>query len=211
MTGRAQSGSDETGPGDDGYTEVWLDAGPSGADWDRVDWSSLDLTSVDMSGVDWSMDRPEDPEIIELILPPRPEIVSVARLVVGAAVALDPTFDEERAAELRLAASEACTNAIEAQIANRHEGDEERPIVLRCELGPETIVLTVQDHAGGFDPDDLSPHPPVSDPARLDHEGGLGIPFIRLLSDELEFRSSPGGTTVVMTFGPSPASGRIEP
>ena len=36
----------------------------------------------------------------------------------------------------------------------------------------------------------------------LEYEGGLGIPLIRLLADELEFQPSPGGTTVVMTFGP---------
>jgi anti-sigma regulatory factor (Ser/Thr protein kinase) len=69
--------------------------------------------------------------------------------------------------------------------------------------------MTVQDHGGGFDPNALPAHPAVTDPARLDHEDGLGIPLIRLLSDELEFRESPGGTTVVMTFGPRPTTGRI--
>ena len=150
-------------------------------------------------------------EVVELVIPPRPEIVSVARLVVGAAVAMDPSFDEERSADLRLAASEACTNAIEAQLARREVRDAHRSIVLRCTLGPESIVLTVQDHGGGFDPRELPSHPAVTDPARLDHEDGLGIPLIRLLSDDLEFRATPGGTTVVMTFGPRPASGRIQP
>lgn len=150
-------------------------------------------------------------EVVELVFPPRPEIVSVARLVVGAAVAMDPSFDEERSADLRLAASEACTNAIEAQLAQREARDADRSIVLRCTLGPDSIVLTVQDHGGGFDPGDLPEHPAVTDPARLDHEDGLGIPLIRLLSDGLEFQETPGGTTVVMTFGPRPASGRIQP
>ncbi|MEO6628852.1 MAG: ATP-binding protein, partial [Aquihabitans sp.] len=58
-------------------------------------------------------------EVIELLLPARPEVVSVARLVVGAAVAIDPEFDEERGDDLRLAVSEACTNAIQAQLAGR--------------------------------------------------------------------------------------------
>ncbi len=153
---------------------------------------------------------PRDVDVVELVIPARPEIVSVARLVVGAAVAMDPTFDEERSADLRLAASEACTNAIEAQLARRNAADADKPIVLRCELGPESIVLTVQDHGGGFDPDSLPGRPEVTDPGRLDHEGGLGSPLIRRLSDELEFRPTPGGTTVVMTFGPDPVSGRID-
>jgi anti-sigma regulatory factor (Ser/Thr protein kinase) len=150
-----------------------------------------------------------DVEVIELVIPPRPDVVSVARLVVGAAVAMDPAFDEERSADLRLAASEACTNAIEAQLSRRSVDAAARSIVLRCTLGRERIVMTVQDHGGGFDPDLLEEHPAVTDPARLDHEDGLGIPLIRLLSDELEFRDTPGGTTVVMTFGPRPTSGRI--
>ena len=66
---------------------------------------------------------PRDVDVVELVIPARPEIVSVARLVVGAAVAMDPTFDEERSADLRLAASEACTNAIEAQLARRNAAD----------------------------------------------------------------------------------------
>jgi len=141
-------------------------------------------------------------DIVELELPARPEVVAVARLVVGAVAAVEPLFDEERGADLRLAVSEACTNAIQAQLADRAGADPDAPIVLRCAVTDGRIELAVQDHGGGFDPSGLAAHPEVTDPARLEHEGGLGIPLIRLLADELEFRASPGGTTVVMTFGP---------
>ncbi|MCU1498425.1 MAG: rsbW [Acidimicrobiales bacterium] len=143
-----------------------------------------------------------DPKVVELELPARPEVVSVARLVVGAVAAVEPLFDEERGADLRLAVSEVCTNAIQAQMAAGEGADPSAPIVLRCSVSDGRIRLAVQDHGGGFDPDRLSSHPAVTDPARLEHEGGLGIPLIRLLADELEFQHSPGGTTVVMTFGP---------
>jgi hypothetical protein len=33
-------------------------------------------------------------EVVELELPPRPEVVSVARLVIGALAASDPLFDD---------------------------------------------------------------------------------------------------------------------
>ncbi|HEX2574778.1 MAG TPA: ATP-binding protein [Aquihabitans sp.] len=150
---------------------------------------------------------PATDEVIELELPARPEVVSVARLVVGAVAAVDPLFDDERAADLRLAVSEACTNAIQAQIASpdRARGR----ILLRCVAQRGRIELRVRDHGGGFDPDRLPRHPAVTDPARLDHEGGLGIPLIRLLADELEFVASPGGTTVVMVFGPRMPTGRV--
>ncbi len=149
-------------------------------------------------------------EVVELELPPRPDVVAVARLVVGAVAAAEPQFDEERSADLRLAVSEACTNAIEAQLASSSSGsDPTAPIMVRCQVDAGRIQLTVQDHAGGFDPGGLGSHPPVTDPARLDHEGGLGIPLLRLLADDLQFVESAGGTTVVMTFSPNVPSGRI--
>lgn len=146
-------------------------------------------------------------EVVELQLPPEPAAVAVARMVVGAVAATEPLFDEERSADLRLAVSEACTNAIQAQLAGRAGADVDAPIVLRCVVSGARIELSVQDHAGGFDAAALAAHPPVTDPARLDHEGGLGIPLIRLLADECEFVPSPGGTTVHMAFGPRMPSG----
>ncbi|MCU1356468.1 MAG: anti-sigma factor RsbW [Acidimicrobiales bacterium] len=140
-------------------------------------------------------------DIVELALPARPDVVSVARLVVGALVAADPLFDEERSADVRLAVSEACTNAIQAQMACATNGSGE-PIVLRCTVAEGHLELAVSDHGSGFDPGKLTPHPEVTDPARLDFEGGLGIPLIRLLSDHVEFHVTATGTTVEMTFEP---------
>ncbi|HRW39876.1 MAG: ATP-binding protein [Acidimicrobiales bacterium] len=146
-----------------------------------------------------------DPEVVELALPARPEVVSVARLVVGAIVASDPLFDDERGADLRLAVSEACTNAIQAQLA----ADERTavppvglPILMRCTVGVGCIDVVVTDHAGGFDPSTLVPHPEVTDPARLEYEGGLGIPLLRMLTDHVEFRPTGDGTEVRMRFEP---------
>lgn len=147
-------------------------------------------------------DGTADGDLIELQLPPQPSVVAVARMVIGAVAATEPMFDEERTADLRLAVSEACTNAIQAQLANYEGSDPSAPIVLRCTVHGSRIDLSVQDHAGGFDPDGIEAHPPVADPMRLDHEGGLGIPLIRLLADECAFVPSPGGTTVHMAFGP---------
>ena len=67
----------------------------------------------------------------------------------------------------------------------------------------------VVDQGHGFDPDDLLIHPPPTDPDRLNFERGLGIPLIRILVDDVEFRSSPQGTTVRMVVfgGPADESG----
>lgn len=146
-----------------------------------------------------------DDALIELDLPPRPEIVSVARLVVGSLAMGDPSFDDERAADLRLAVSEACTNAVQAQ----QRAADESPIRLRYRVWPGTIEVTISDSGGGFDVVAAQRSVDLTDPERLEYEGGLGIPLIRLLADEAEFRMLPNGTEVVMTFGPDGPSGRI--
>lgn len=145
----------------------------------------------------------EAADTVELELPARPEVVAIARLVVGAVASADPAFDEERTADVRLAVSEACTNAIQAQRARMvGNGSDVEPVLVRCMHSPGQIAVTVRDQGGGFDPAELAPHPEVTDPARLDHEGGLGIPLMRMLADDLEFDRSSGGTTVRMTFLP---------
>jgi len=142
-------------------------------------------------------------EVVELELPARPDVLALARLVVAATVAAEPLFDDERIDDLRLAVSEACTNAIEAQLRAGPEASAE-PILVRCSLDGSRAKVEVADHGRGFEPGSITLHPPVTDPARLNFERGLGIPLIRLLSDGVEFRPSSRGTTVEMTFDAQP-------
>ncbi|MDQ6910182.1 MAG: ATP-binding protein, partial [Actinomycetota bacterium] len=58
------------------------------------------------------------------------------------------------------------------------------------------LEVSVEDRGPGFDPASLPDHPPVTDPARLKFERGLGIPLIRALVDEVEISSSGQGTAV---------------
>lgn len=145
-------------------------------------------------------------EPVELVLPPRPDVLALARLVVAGLVSGEPEFSDERLDDLRLAVSEACTNAIEAQ---QRAGPERAhaPITVRCWVQEGRAEVEIQDSGRGFDPRALAPHPPVTDPARLDFEGGLGIPLIRMLSDKVDFRAAPSGTTVAMTFEARPERG----
>ena len=150
-------------------------------------------------------------DTVDLQLPARAEVVSVARLVVGAVVAAQPAFDDERSADVRLAVSEACTNAVQAQLARRPGSDPEHPIEIVITPTEGRLEVTITDHGGGFDPASLEPHPDVTDPARLDHEGGLGIPLLRMLSDDLAFVAVQGGTRVEMAFEPRSAAARPMP
>lgn len=146
-------------------------------------------------------------EEVELEIPARPEFLAVARLVVSAAAANEPTFSEERIDDLRLAVSEAATNAIEEQRRTNRVDGGDVGVTIRCTVDNGQVEVEVGDKGAGFDPDRLVPHPEVTDLARLDHERGLGIPLIRLLTDEVEFRPSPHGTVVRMVVHAFPDGG----
>ena len=137
--------------------------------------------------------------VIELEIPARAEFVALARLVVSALASSDSTLPDERIDDLKLAVSEACTNAIEAHDA---AGSVDR-VVVRCQAGADALEVSVEDRGHGFDPADLPDHPPVTDPDRLKFERGLGIPLIRALVDEVEFSPTAEGTSVrlVMRLG----------
>ncbi|HEX3622818.1 MAG TPA: ATP-binding protein [Acidimicrobiales bacterium] len=131
-------------------------------------------------------------EVIELEIPARAEFVALARLVVSALAASDSNLADERIDDLKLAVSEACTNAIEAHDA---AGSDER-VLVRCRADDDLLEVCVEDRGQGFDPAELPDHPPVTDPDRLKFERGLGIPLIRALVDEVEFSPTGQGTAV---------------
>ena len=147
----------------------------------------------------------EPSETIELAIPAEPEYLSLARLLVASTASVLPLFPLDRLDDLRLAVSEACTNAIEAQIqAQQADASAADHIHIRCCVAEESVTVEVQDHGRGFDPAALSEHPPVTDPTRLDYERGLGIPLMRILTDEVEFVPSASGTTVRMILNVMP-------
>ncbi len=141
-------------------------------------------------------------EIVELEIPARPDYLSLARLVITGAATIEPTFSDDRIENLRVAVSEACTNAIEAHAS---AGREQR-ILIRCDLAEDRIEVAVTDHGGGFDPDAVESAPDPEHPDRLLFESGLGIPLMRVLVDETEFQATPSGTVVRLVVARPPRS-----
>ena len=134
--------------------------------------------------------------MVHLEVPPRSDHLALIRLVVSGALAIDRRLPERRVEDLRLAVTEASANAGEAQLASGAE----RAVEIDIEVGADSVSVTVTDHAGGFDPDDLSPLPPVTDPGRLGHERGLGLGLIRSHVDSAEFTHTADGTAVRLTM-----------
>ncbi|GIU84760.1 MAG: serine-protein kinase RsbW [Acidimicrobiales bacterium] len=129
---------------------------------------------------------------VELEIPAKPEYLGLARVIVAAAAGLDPSLGDERIDDLRIAVSEATTNAIEAHA--RLASDER--VVVRCRLDEDRIEVEVVDHGPGFTPELVPPPPQPDDPERLGWERGLGLPLMKTLADEIDISSSDSGTTV---------------
>ncbi len=139
---------------------------------------------------------------IELEIPARPEYIGLARLVVSSLASSRRRLADDRIHDLKLAVSEACTNAIEV-----HAGlDIDERVRLRWFEGDDRLEVAIEDCGPGFDPSALPAHPPVTDPERLNFERGLGIPLIRTLVDRVDFAPSSAGTSVRMVMYCGPAN-----
>ena len=133
---------------------------------------------------------------IELEIPARPEYVALARLVVSSLASARRDLTDDRVDDLKVAVSEACTNAIEAH----HSADSDDSVVIRCVELDDRLEIEIEDRGSGFDPESLPEHPPVTDPERLNFERGLGIPLIKTLVDDVRISSSGEGTKVTMSM-----------
>jgi serine/threonine-protein kinase RsbW len=127
-----------------------------------------------------------------LEIPAQPAFVGVARSVVAAVASGIDGIDDDRLEDLRVAVSEACTNAVEA---HRRDAVDERVVVV-CTTDGDRLTVRIEDSGSGFDPD-VVPAPPHPDEApSADSERGWGIQLIQALVDDVTFRKTGDGTAV---------------
>lgn len=133
---------------------------------------------------------------VEIEIQPTFEHLAMVRSVLSHALSVDVVLKQERLQDLRLAVSEATTNAIESH----HDSNSAEKIRIVVSVRDDRVVVTVADRGQGFDPDGLTPHPPVTDPERLEYERGLGVSLMKRLTDECDIASGAAGTTVTLTM-----------
>jgi anti-sigma regulatory factor (Ser/Thr protein kinase) len=105
------------------------------------------------------------------------------------AIALQCGLSPERAKDVKLAVSEAVTNAVQHAYRDREPGDVWG--IAHIEQGQLRIVIA--DSGIGMTP-------------RTDSPGlGLGLPLISQLADSIQVRSAGDGTEIHMTF-PCPSA-----
>lgn len=129
---------------------------------------------------------------VRLSLPARAENVAVVRqALAGLADALE--IDPALAADMKIAVTEACTNAV---IHAYDNGDGSLEVTIAADDGG--LAISVRDRGPGF-----RPLPSDPDGAPL----GFGLALIASLADSFAIQGGSGGTEVQMAFALHPEDG----
>lgn len=135
-------------------------------------------------------------DYVEIRVPAKTQYVSVARLTIsGLANRIGFTYDDIE--DLKIAVSEAITNAVH----HAYKDDEEGEVVIGCALYEDKMEIMVADHGQSFDFEEtkakVGPYSEVEEISLL-REGGLGLYLIETLMDEVKVHHQEG-VTVFMT------------
>ncbi len=129
---------------------------------------------------------------VEMSIPASAEFISVARLAVSG-VAARMNFTIEDIEDIKVALSEACTNAIQ----HAYQADAKGHIEIAFLLHDTSLEMIVKDNGKGFNTDNVQSEKTNS--STEDFGLGLGLVFIQSLMDEAEINSVKGkGTTLKM-------------
>ena len=151
-------------------------------DWHEVMWPG---------GRNRAEHMPDGRNKIQLRFLSRSENVSVARLLAAAAAA-DYELTVAELDEIKVAVSEAVTNAI----VHGYEGADNCYVEMSLAVTDTQLVIEISDDGVGIADIDLAMRPNYS--SKLGHMG-LGFAFMHSFMDEVEVQSKPGvGTTVTM-------------
>jgi serine/threonine-protein kinase RsbW len=124
--------------------------------------------------------------VVRLTFPAKADYLLLARLALSG-LARSLPLDQEEVADLKLAVTEACGNAV------RHAYDEsEGSVGVAFVVGQTSLEMIVEDHGSGID----AVGPPEPDPEPL--EGGMGMSIIRAVVDEVEVHEGADGRGTVV-------------
>jgi serine/threonine-protein kinase RsbW len=121
---------------------------------------------------------------VRLTMPARAEYLILARLAL-AGIAREVAMSEAALADLKLAVTEACGNAV--RHAYSADGGTVRVVYV---VGPDAIEITVEDDGPGVAIEEI-PDDPFADEDPV--ESGMGLAIIRAVMDELVVKPGTGG------------------
>lgn len=125
-------------------------------------------------------------ETIKMEIPANPDYVSILRLTTSG-IANKLGFSMDDIEDMKVAVSEACTNAV------KHS--EDNKVNIKFNLLENRIEIEIKDNGKGYDVSSIDT-PDLSNPK----ENGLGLFIIQTLMDEVSIESKGNqGTTIKMT------------
>ena len=122
--------------------------------------------------------------ITEVSIPSNPDYLARLRRIIGC-LADCAGMDSKEIHDAKLAVTEACVNAI------RHgspQGQQDK-VTIKISAALGTVVTEVTDRGSGFEDQETEHKSGTS-------TGGLGIPLMKALTDEVEFHQNGKGMTV---------------
>jgi serine/threonine-protein kinase RsbW len=128
--------------------------------------------------------------VVRLTFPAKSDYLLLARLAL-AGIARSHPVDPEVLADLKLAVTEACGNAVRHAYAGA-----EGPVTVRFVTSGDRLEMIVEDEGTGLDEASIRAWNAEGRP-----EGGMGMAIIRAIVDELDVRDGTDGrgTVVRMT------------
>jgi serine/threonine-protein kinase RsbW len=127
--------------------------------------------------------------VVALTIPAKAEYIVLCRLALSG-LARARSLEPAVVADLKLALTEACSNAVRHAYNEQRSGDVE----VRYELKADRLSVEVVDEGIGFDPETA-----VAAAGGELEEGGLGISIIRAIVDELDINSTRSGSSLRFT------------
>lgn len=126
---------------------------------------------------------------VQIEIPSKPGYVGVVRLAL-ASLARKVDMDEERVDELKIAASEACTDAVLAH----QEAGVNAPICVRWSQSDSRIVVEVEDQI------DQASQPKLEDSQGFSTRHAMAAALLATLVDELDTHPGDKGTITRLTL-----------
>ncbi|MBZ5753083.1 anti-sigma B factor RsbW [Metabacillus rhizolycopersici] len=137
-------------------------------------------------------------DYIEMEIPAKPEYVGIIRLTLsGIASRMGYTYDDIE--DLKIAISEACTNAVQHSYKSEEGGE----IVIGFGLYKDKLEIMIADNGKSFNFEQtkrkLGPYSASSTIDQLS-EGGLGLYLIETLMDEVRVLNNSGVTVFMVKY-----------
>jgi serine/threonine-protein kinase RsbW len=127
--------------------------------------------------------------VVHLRFPAKPDYLLLARLALSG-LARELPLGDEVLADLKLALTEACGNAVRHAYAG---GDGDVSVVFTVD--DSRVLMTVEDSGDGINVPDV---PDLATPVAGPLEGGMGMSIIRAIVDELEVEQGQDGRGTVV-------------